>query len=65
MNNSEFSFIFRACIKDHIPIGLDSISFPELHEKNIRSWLQQILYNIIMRKSNNYSTRLLPRNKTR
>ena len=32
-NNSEFSFYFRAYVKDHIRIGLDSISIPELQEK--------------------------------
>ena len=33
-NNSEFSFSFRAYIKDHIRIGADSISIPELQEKH-------------------------------
>ena len=32
-NNSEFAFSFRAYVKDHIRIGLDSISIPELQEK--------------------------------
>ena len=32
-NNSEFSFSFRAYVKDHIRIGSDSISIPELQEK--------------------------------
>ena len=32
-NYSEFSFSFRAYVEDHIRIGLDSISIPELHEK--------------------------------
>ena len=32
-NNSEFLFSFRACVKDHIRIGSDSISLPELLEK--------------------------------
>ena len=32
-NNSEFSFYFRAYVKDHIRIGSDSISIPELQEK--------------------------------
>ena len=32
-NNSEFSFSFRAHVKDHIRIGSDSISIPELKEK--------------------------------
>ena len=33
-NNSEFSFSFRASVEDHIRIGSDSISIPELQEKN-------------------------------
>ena len=33
-NNIEFSFSFRAHIKDHIRIRSDSISFTELQEKN-------------------------------
>ena len=33
-NNSEFSFSFRAYVKDHIRIGSDSISIPELQEKH-------------------------------
>ena len=32
-NNSEFLFSFRAYVKDHIRIGSDSISIPELQEK--------------------------------
>ena len=32
-NNSEFSFSFRAYVKNHIRIGSDSISIPELQEK--------------------------------
>ena len=32
-NNSEFSFSVRAYVKDHIRIGSDSISIPELQEK--------------------------------
>ena len=32
-NTSEFSFSFRAYVKDHIRIGSDSISVPELQEK--------------------------------
>ena len=32
-NNSEISFSFRAYVKDHIRIGSDSISIPELQEK--------------------------------
>ena len=32
-NNSEFSFSFRAYVTDHIRIGSDSISIPELQEK--------------------------------
>ena len=32
-NNSDFSFSFRAYVKDHIRIGSDSISIPELQEK--------------------------------
>ena len=32
-NTSDFSFSFRAYVKDHIRIGSDSISIPELHEK--------------------------------
>ena len=31
-NNSEFSFSFRAYLKDHIRIGLDSIIIPELQK---------------------------------
>ena len=38
-NNSDFSFSFRAYVKDHIRIGSDSISIPELQEKS-RSWLR-------------------------
>ena len=32
-NNSDFSFSFRAYVKDHIRIGSDSTSIPELQEK--------------------------------
>ena len=32
-NNCEFLFSFRAYVKDHILIGSDSISIPELQEK--------------------------------
>ena len=32
-HNSEFSFSFRAYVKDHIRIGSDSISIPKLQEK--------------------------------
>ena len=32
-NNSDFLFSFRAYVKDHISIGSDSISIPELQEK--------------------------------
>ena len=32
-NNSEFSLSFRAYVKDHIRIGSDRISIPELQEK--------------------------------
>ena len=32
-NNSEFLFSFRAYVKDHIRIGSDSISIPELQKK--------------------------------
>ena len=32
-NNGEFSFSFRAYVKDHIRVGSDSISITELQEK--------------------------------
>ena len=38
-NNSDFLSSYRAYVKDHICIGSDSISIPELQE-NTRSWLQ-------------------------
>ena len=55
-NASEFLFSFRAYIKDHIRIGSDSISIPELQERT-HSWLrlQNLIFEFLRFRQHKYA----------